>query len=275
MSDDFEHRFLDAGGIRTHYLEAGDSTAAPVILLHGGGAGADAFGNWRATLPHLAAHFHVFAVDMVGFGDSDKPAPPAFSYSQARRNEHLTDFIEALDIGPVHLVGNSMGGATSIGVAAARPELVAKLVLMGSAGLNAELTPALLPIVQYDFTAAGMRALIRALTADGFAVAEELVEYRLQRSLEPATRAAYAAIMGWVREQGGLYYDEHIIRAVRAPTLVVNGKDDLVVPVANAYRFLELIPNSWGYIIPHCGHWAMLEAPQDFVGATIRFLLSH
>jgi 2-hydroxy-6-oxo-6-(2'-aminophenyl)hexa-2,4-dienoate hydrolase len=78
--------------------------------------------------------------------------------------------------------------------------------------------------------------------------------------------------MAWIRDQGGLFYAEDDIRRVPAPTLVVNGKNDLVVPLRNAYRFLELLPNSWGYFIPHCGHWAMLEAPADFIAATSTFL---
>lgn len=267
-----QSRFVEAAGLNTHYFEAGSSDAPTVILIHGGGAGADAFGNWRATIPMLATGFHVIAMDMPGFGETDKPDPADFAYSQDMRNDHLTAFIEALGGGPVHLVGNSMGGCTAMGVAATRPELVDRLVLMGSAGLNAELSPALMPIVQYDFTPEGMRKLIAALTADGFVIDETLVDYRHSRSVEPATRAAYAATMGWIKQQGGLFYDEDFIRQVRAPTLVVNGTLDLVVPLANAYRFLELIENSWGYVIPHCGHWAMIEQPGDFIAATRAFL---
>ncbi len=267
-----DSNFLEADGVRTHYLEAGAADAPLLILIHGGGAGADATGNWRATLPVLAREFRIVALDMPGFGRSDKPDPAGFDYSQPARNRHLAAFIDALDAGPAHLVGNSMGGATALGVAVERPELVSRLVLMGSAGLNAALSPALMPIVEYDFTVAGMRRLIAALTADGFVIDDALVEYRHTLSIEPATRAAYGAIMGWIREQGGLYYADDYIRRVAAPTLVVNGKLDLVVPLANAWRFLELIEQAWGYLIPHCGHWAMVEAADDFAAITRRFL---
>jgi 2-hydroxy-6-oxo-6-(2'-aminophenyl)hexa-2,4-dienoate hydrolase len=164
------------------------------------------------------------------------------------------------------------GGATALGLAVDRPEIVERLVLMGSAGLNAEITESLKPIVFYDYTVAGMQQLIKALTGERFMVSDELVRRRHELSIEPDTRRAYSATMGWIREQGGLFYAEDYIRRVRAPTLVVNGKNDLVVPLRNAYRFLELIPNSWGYFIPHCGHWAMLEAPADFIAATSTFL---
>jgi 2-hydroxy-6-oxo-6-(2'-aminophenyl)hexa-2,4-dienoate hydrolase len=263
-------RFVDAGGIRTHYLEAGDPKAPTVVLMHGGGAGADATGNWRHTIPHLQRTHRVIAPDMVGFGRSAKPE--SFEYSQSARNKHLIDFFAALRLERAALVGNSMGGATALGLAMARPELVDRLVLMGSAGLNSEITEALKPIVFYDYTPAGMQKLIGALTGKRFSVSPELVQLRYEMSIDPDTRRAYTATMAWIREQGGLFYAEDELRRVSAPTLVVNGKEDLVVPMRNAYRFLELLPNSWGYFIPHCGHWAMLEAPADFVAATSSFL---
>jgi 2-hydroxy-6-oxo-6-(2'-aminophenyl)hexa-2,4-dienoate hydrolase len=263
-------RYADAGGVRTHYIEAGQGK--PLILIHGGGAGADAIGNWRTTLAEFARYFRVVAYDMVGFGDTGKPDPASFEYSQSARVSHLRDFLDALGIRNASFIGNSMGGCTALGLAVECPERVERLVLMGSAGLTTELHADLLPVIQYDFTRDGMLKLIRALTNEGFQPAPELVDYRLQKSLQPDCRAAYGATMKWIREQGGLFYAPEYISRVRCPTLVVNGKQDKVVPVANAYRFLELIENSWGYIMPHCGHWAMIERPEDFARACLRFL---
>jgi 2-hydroxy-6-oxo-6-(2'-aminophenyl)hexa-2,4-dienoate hydrolase len=270
MDQAFPSRYVDAGGIRTHYLEAGQGE--PVVLVHGGGAGADSYGNWRTVMPILAEHFHVVAVDMVGFGRTDKPAQAGFVYSQEARNRHLADFLDALALGPATLIGNSMGGATSIGVAVARPELVKRLVLMGSAGLNTKLHADLMPVINYDFTRDGMVRLIRALVNDKFVIDDALVSYRYALATDPDTRRAYVAMMGWIREQGGLAYDPAMLRRVKVPTLVVNGKMDKVVPLENAYTFLSLIDRSWGYIIPDCGHWAMIEHPRDFASATLNFI---
>jgi 2-hydroxy-6-oxo-6-(2'-aminophenyl)hexa-2,4-dienoate hydrolase len=269
-SSQWTSRYVDADGVRTHYLEAGDPAAPSVVLVHGGGAGADSTGNWRLTIPALAVDHHVVAVDMLGFGRTAKPED--IEYSQPARNRHLAAFLEALGLRRVPIVGNSMGGATALGVAMHEPELVDRLVLMGSAGLNAQITESLKPIVFYDYTLEGMHRLIEALTGSRFKVSEELVRLRYELSIEPETRRAYTATMEWIRRQGGLFYAEETIARVATPTLVVNGKNDFVVPLANAYRFLELLPNSWGYVIPHCGHWAMLEAPAEFVAATRNFL---
>ena len=145
---------------------------------------------------------------------------------------------------------------------------------MGSAGLNAEISESLEPIIHYDFTREGMQRLIGALTGPGYRADDALINRRYELSIEPDTRRAYKAAMNWIQAQGGLFYPEDALRTVTAPTLVVNGKEDRVVPLANAFRMLELLRNSWGYIVPHCGHWAMIEAPEDFAFATRSFVLS-
>jgi 2-hydroxy-6-oxo-6-(2'-aminophenyl)hexa-2,4-dienoate hydrolase len=269
----YESKYVTANGTKTHFIEAG--SGEPVVLLHGGGAGADSRSNWYKTIPQFANRFHVYALDLLGFGNTDRPDPAGFAYTQEARNDHMIAAIEALGAGPVNMVGNSMGGATTIGVAVKRPDLVKKLVLMGSAGISSgPMSPALSAIVNYDFTREGMVKVCQALANATFFIDPEMVDYRLALSTEPATRAAYSATMGWVKQQGGLNYDHDFIRKVKAPALVVNGKDDKVVPLANALTFLQLIEDSWGYIIPHCGHWAMLEYPDDFAGEVTRFLTS-
>lgn len=269
----YAKKFVDVDGIRTCYLEAGEGD--PLVLIHGGGAGANSYGNWFATIPMFALHFRTIAVDMLGFGDTDKPDEAGFEYSQQARNRHVAGFIRALGLSGASLVGNSMGGATAIGVAVDQPDLVDKLILMGSAGLNAEITPALQPVLNYDFTREGMIRLIKVLANPDFPITDEMVTYRWQNSVDPAAMRAYKATMQWVRQQGGLFYAEDYIARVSQPTLVVNGKLDQVVTLEQAGRFLELIDNSWGYIMPHCGHWAMIEYPDDFSAAVTSFIRSH
>lgn len=262
-------KFISTGEFKTHYIEAGSGD--PVILIHGGGAGADAVSNWSACLPLFAERRRAIAVDLVGFGRSDKPDPASFVYDQAARNHQIIAFIEALGLDKVDLVGNSMGGATALGVSMLRPDLVNNLVLMGSAGLAVPVSPELANILHYDFTVDGMRRIIAALANPGFHATDGQVQYRYQLSTEPDARAAYAATMGLVRE-GGMVYSEEAIRQVGVRTLVVNGKDDLVVPIQCAYKFLDLLTNSTGYLIPNCRHWAMLEYPELFSRVTLDFL---
>lgn len=268
-----QSQFIDVNGISTHYYEAGSGD--PLVLLHGGGAGADAYGNWRGCLQDFAKHFHIYAIDMIGFGFTDKPDPASFSYTQTTRVDHVGGFIQKLGLSNVNLIGNSMGGITSMGVSIENTDRVNKIVLMGSAGIKAPISDELKSIMNYDYTAAGMEKIVRGLTNPNFNFDPDIVSYRHQLSVDSATRAAYDAIMGWIREQQGLFYEEDYIARVSKPTLVVNGKLDKVVQLDCAYKLLELIKNSTGYILPDCGHWAMIEYPDKFARNTLSFLLNE
>lgn len=275
---------ITTGDFQTHYLDVGEGE--PVILLHGGGAGADGWSNWQHTLPAFSKRFRALAVDLVGFGRSGKPDPASFTYSQAARTRQLIDFIEALGLEKVSIVGNSMGGCTALGVAIERPDLLDNLVLMGSAGLggkpapkpaaspDAGSAPPISSILHYDFTEEGMRRIVSALTAPGYEAPEDQVRYRYELAVQPDTRAAYEATTAWVRENG-LKHPEEDLAKIKTRTLVVNGKNDKIVPVTTAYKYLELLENSTGYIVPNCGHWAMIEHPDLFARVTLDFLTAE
>ncbi|BCJ85210.1 alpha/beta fold hydrolase [Effusibacillus dendaii] len=130
---ELQEKYLNTNGIATHYWEIGSGEA--MILLHGGGAGADAFGNWSRIMPKFAeTGFRVIAFDAVGFGKSNKPDPQRFEYNLNARVDQLISLIRSLELDNVTLIGNSMGGATSLRAAKQQPELVQRLILMGTAG---------------------------------------------------------------------------------------------------------------------------------------------
>lgn len=264
-------QFVETCGYRTHYIEMGEGR--PLILVHGGGAGADARGNWEGlAMPLFAGNRRVIALDMVGFGDTLPDDHETFDYSPEARVLQLGAFIEALGLGPVDVVGNSMGGRTAVALASDRPELIDRLVLMGSAGLDHGMGGGLQALVTYDFTYAGMERIVEALTHDGFVADPAMVQYRLDLSCRDRNREAFKRTMGQIKERGGLWLDEARIAKVKHRALVVNGKGDKVVSVAQAVRYLELLDNSTGVLLPHCGHWAMIEHPQRFASIVRAFL---
>src|SRR5262245_55950028 len=109
-----ESKFIDALGMRTHYLEAGHGF--PVVLLHSGEFGGCAEASWEFTIPSLSEHFRTIAPDWLGFGESAK----IFSFEDMRglRIRHITAFLKALGIERAHFIGNSMGGGMLASVAA-------------------------------------------------------------------------------------------------------------------------------------------------------------
>lgn len=266
-----ESHYAETCGYRTHYIEAG--AGKPLLLVHGGGAGADCRGNWeKLAMPLLARHRRVIAIDMVGFGSSDAPSPDSFDYGPESRADQLIAFIEAMGLGPVDVVGNSMGGRTTLATAIRRPDLIGDFVLMGSAGVDRSMGGALAALTEYDFTYAGMERIVRALTNDHFQPDPQMVQYRLELSQQAAQAQAFGATMKALKQRSGLWIEDEEIASVKHRVLVMNGKDDKVVPVEHAYKFLSLLENSTGVILPHCGHWAMIEHPEKFAGIVQSFL---
>jgi pimeloyl-ACP methyl ester carboxylesterase len=263
-----------AGGIDTNYLEAGASAGphTPVVLVHGSGPGVSAYANWRLTIPGLAPHLRVLAPDLVGFGFTDRPA--GITYDMGTWVAHLVGFLDALGLERVSIVGNSFGGALAIRTAVEHPERVDRLVLMGAAGLSFPITPGLDAVWGYEPSVENMRALL-AIFADDQALAnDELAGVRYRASVEPGVQESYASMFPAPRQRwvDALATPEGKVRAIPHQTLVVHGRDDRVIPVANAIRLHELIDRSQLHVFGRCGHWTQIERAAEFNQLLVNFL---
>ena len=116
-----------------------------------------------------------------------------------------------------------------------------------------------------------MRPLVGVLTGPNFHVSDELIAYRHGLTMQPGAREASAAIAEHMKTDP-MTYPREAIAGVQTPTLVVGGKLDQIAVLARSYGYLELVPNSWGFVLPHTGHWVMMEAPREFVAVTTAFL---
>lgn len=270
-----EEKFITIKGIETHYWEAGQGD--PLILIHGGGAGADGYGNWHHIVGRFAEQgFRVFAYDMLGYGLSARPDPSSFEYSHAARVDQLVQFIDALELNHVSLIGNSMGGATALGVTNQRPEKIYKQVLMGASGRRRAVVDAgaLKTLSSYNNEKEQMRKIIRNLTNEQFEISEEMLDYRVKVANDPATSTAYKATMDYLQLNGLFIPDEDLIK-IKQKTLIVHGRNDNQVPLDISLQYEKLIENAWLYVIPNCGHWAMIEYPDEFVKLTLDFLKNY
>lgn len=255
---------IKAGGIRTNYHEVGDGEGAPVMLIHGSGPGVTAWANWRLVLPELAQHRRVIAPDMVGFGYTDRPA--GVRYELNTWCAHALDLLDALGIECAHLVGNSFGGALALALAARHPERVKRLVLMGSAGVEFDLTPGLEAVWGYTPSVANMRKLLDTFAEDRSLVSDELAELRYRASVRPGVQEAYSAMFPAPRQRWikALATPEAEISAITHETLIVHGRDDRVIPLDNALKLHRLIGSSQLHVFGHCGHWAQIEHNSRF-----------
>lgn len=258
-------------GMTTVWWAAGAANGArPLVLVHGGGAGADAIGNWFGVLPRLAERRRVYAVDLLGFGRSRHVGEAP--YDQSQRVRHLAGWCRELGIGSADWVGNSMGGATVLQLALDHPALAASIVLMGSAGLPIPVSPELHEILAYDTPdPEAMGRIVAGLTHRGYRPPPGMVQYRYELTDDRGRMARYVATMELVRE-GDMVLDADRLAEIEVPVQLLCGRDDRVVPFEAAIEFHHRLPDARLYSIPGCGHWPMLEHPEEFLAVAELFL---
>lgn len=262
---------IRVAGLDTHFHEGG--TGETVVFIHGSGPGVTAWANWRVVLPAVAERFHVLAPDLVGFGYSARP--PGATYGKELWVEHLLAFLDARGVKRASIVGNSMGGALALAVAVRRPELVHKLVLMGSVGLSFPITPGLDAVWGYEPSIEVMRSLIADCFAYDRSIAtDDLVRLRYEASVQPGFQESYGSMFPAPRQRGveDLATPEEQIAALAMPALLMHGREDRVIPMDVSLRLFNLIPNAELHLFGHCGHWTQIERRAEFTALVMDFL---
>lgn len=262
---------VDVDGIATNYIAAGQGE--PLILIHGSGPGVTAYANWRGVIPDLAEHFAVYAPDTLGFGYTDFPSD-INGFSMDRWVAHLIGFMDALGIARAHFIGNSYGGALTVALAIRHPDRVGRFVLMGAAGLPFPLTDGLAKVWGYQPSIEAMRDLMQTFAYDPALVKEEIVRSRYEASIRPGAQEAFSSLFPEPRQRwlDELAADEDDLRKLPHRALILHGRDDVIVPLAQSVRFNELIQDSDLYVFGQCGHWTQIEKRDKFVALVIPFL---
>ena len=257
------------------YLEAG--VGEPVVLMHGLGATKASF---LPTVAALAGSHRPIAIDLPGFGDSDKPLGAPYDARFFAR--WVEAFLDALELPRAHLVGNSMGGRVAIEVALRTPSRAERLVLLASslawlrprrwAGflrwVRPELgviQPAPRPVVE---------GIVRRLipgASDGWTAAG--VDEFLRAYLTPRGRAAFyaAARNVYLEDPDGDNGFWPRLRRLEAPALFVWGRRDTLVPIGFQRHVREAIPRA-RHLELDCGHVPQLERPRQLHAAMLAFL---
>ncbi|QBQ99604.1 alpha/beta fold hydrolase [Paraburkholderia pallida] len=262
-----------------HYEEAGQGH--PVILLHGSGPGATGWSNFRGNIEALARHFHVYAVDMPGWGQSD-----AATVEQLDHVDAAIQFMDALGIEKAAFVGNSMGGQTSLRLATEHPERITHLVTMGPPvgrmptlfGAGDGPSEGLKVLIQayQDASPQNMRRLVEIMVYDKARFATpDLCQARSDAALaRPEHLRNYVAglpkgapLPKWVKPE--------LLASIKVPTLLIHGRDDRVVSFETSLFLLANIPDSRLLLLNRCGHWAMIEHPDEFNRAVIDFIANN
>jgi pimeloyl-ACP methyl ester carboxylesterase len=230
------------------FWESRGGSGTPVVLLHGLGGSSD---WWRHNVAVLSERHLVSVVDLAGFGRSRfslrrSKLPHSFDEIAAL----LARWIESSFDGPVHLVGNSLGGQMAIHVAASRPELVRSLVLVDSTGIPFELAPG--AHIENIAMPHGWQSFLLILMRDLFRTGPATLARTFTRLLRNDARP--------------------LMRTLTMPVLLIWGEHDPLVPLTYARRMLGEIPHAKLRVIPRAGHVPMWENPRAFNETLLAFL---
>ncbi|NKS67035.1 alpha/beta fold hydrolase [Rhodococcus hoagii] len=269
---DFAVKTVDAAGIPTRSLQAGSGDEA-VVFLHGTSGHLEAFA--RNIAVH-AAHYECHAIDMLGHGYTGKPD---YAYEIPRYVEHLVNYLDAVGLDKVHLVGESLGGWVAAHLASEQPERVLSLQLLAAGGTVAN--PEIMERIRKSTTKAVQsddveltRARLRLLMHDPVDATEELVEARHRIYHQPdfvANIHNLLSLQDMETRQRNLLRPDRLAR-IQAPTLVVWGHENPFGDVPEAKKMAEDIPGAQLQLYPECGHWPQHEQAAMYNPLSLEFL---
>lgn len=271
-----EASIVNVAGVGTAVIDTGDTgngSLPPVLLLHGSGPGVSAAANWRPVIPALSAARRVIAPDQLGFGGT--ATGEQRTYGRAAWAEHALSLLDTLGVERVDVIGNSMGGAVALALAAARPSAVRRIVLMGTMGVAMALPEGLGTIWAYRPGVEAMREVIGLFAYNRGLITDELVQMRYEASQSPPVRDSWQAmfpepLQRWVDD---LALSGAELNGITQPVLMVHGRDDQVVPWrSSSGPMTDLLPDCRLHLIGGCGHWTMIEKTAEFLGVVEPFL---
>ncbi|MCV4342209.1 alpha/beta fold hydrolase [Pseudomonas capsici] len=257
--------FFEHDGCSLHYEEYGQGE--PVLLLHGLGSSCQ---DWEYQIPALAEHYRVIVMDARGHGRSDKPRE---RYSIKGFSADVEALIEHLHLGPVHIVGLSMGGMIGFQIAADQPGLLKSLCIVNSAPQVKVRSFGDLRQLIKRWTLArvvSMNTLGHALGKLLFPRPEQAelrqkMAERWSRNDKRAYLASFDAIVGWGVEKK--------LSRITCPTLIISADRDYT-PVALKEAYVRELPNARLVVIENSRHATPLDQPEQFNRTVLEFIAS-
>jgi pimeloyl-ACP methyl ester carboxylesterase len=272
-----QDKFVTVKDIRTRYWEMGDQGPA-VLLVHGLGGFIE---NWSKNIVPLSEHHRVFALDLLGFGQTDKIPLVNDIFLLA---QFINEFFYSLNIGKASLVGNSLGGGLALQFALDHPEKVEKLVLVDNAGMGKEVLldfrvctiPVLNKLLLRGSRESTLR-LLKKLVYDESKITPEFLDIAYKYGSAPGASASLLSTLcagiNFGGQKGSLIrLLQGRLNTLKAPALIIWGKQDEIIPVSHADIAAKMIPGARLEIIDNCGHIPMFECPEKFNSLVLDFL---
>ncbi|WIE49847.1 alpha/beta fold hydrolase [Pseudomonas sp. GM17] len=274
-------RMVQVGRRKIFISEMG--SGHPLLMLHGGGAGASGLSNYSRNIEALAQQFRVIVADMPGYGQSTKGVDRKDPFGDLAGA--MLGLLDSLNINSAHLVGNSLGGACALRMALDAPGRVSALVLMGPGGVNTTRslpTPGLKLLLDY-YTGEGpslakiTRFIREYLVYDDSQVSDAMIQERYQASIDPQVVAAPP-----LRRPQGIpnfrrwdFTRDPRLKSCQVPTLVLWGSEDKVNRPSGGEALRSRMPDCNLYLFSKTGHWVQWERADEFNAVTAAFLASR
>lgn len=269
----FRQGWIDAGGIRTRYVQAGPEDGPPLLMVHGTG------GSWECFCANLAAfskHFNCYAFDTVGAGFSSKPD---IDYEIPVYVEHVRSFMQAVGVDKASILGVSLGAWIAVRFALTYPEKTQSLMLVSAAGLltdaqtSSDIKGARYKAVD-DPSWENVSAVFKGLILEEQNRIDDFVGVRQAVYRQPGMRRAMEHILclqePGLRARNLIAEDEW--RSLQAPTLLIGAVDHKDIFLETAQRVSTLIPKAEYVEIRRTSHWSQFESPEAFNRAGLDFL---
>lgn len=265
ITDERTGRTIDLPSGEVYFNDIGEGH--PLVLLHGSGPGATGWSNFSENMKELGERFRCIAPEMPGWGRSC-----GSTFEDRRHDVTAIELLDALGIEKATFIGNSMGGATSVRVAARYPDRVSHLVTMGAGGPDVKIFGAgdgpteglkILNKAYLDPSPETMRELVEIMTFDPANATDELTK---RRSETARARPDHLKnfIDGMARPRDKFFATAEQAASIAAPALLIHGRDDRVVHYESGLQLVALIRNSRLVLLNRCGHWAQVEHPAEF-----------
>jgi pimeloyl-ACP methyl ester carboxylesterase len=275
--NDLKDRYVKVGSINTRYWAEGDKGPS-MVLIHGLGGSIE---NWVSNIGALAENHHVYALDLVGFGRSDKPEVP---YSVSYLKQFVIDFLALQGVEKATIVGNSMGGAVALHLAFSRPDMVDNIVLVDSGGFGTQVhinfRLVTLPLIGERLihpSRKGTIAVLNTIFFDPSVITEEMIDVGQEIATLPGCGQAFLTtarsfLSFWGQKRDFVRSITDNVHRLRCPTLIIWGKQDKVLPIEHAHVAASVVPNATLQVFDSCGHAPQAERPVDFNATVLQFL---
>ncbi|MEV5646797.1 alpha/beta fold hydrolase [Nocardia sp. NPDC052254] len=273
-------RFVDTIGYRTLIWDSHPDDSGKretVILLHGGGPGANAKSNWIEFIPEIAGDYRVIAPDLVGYGRTDHPEdmPGSLTGWIRMRIEQVLAVMDQLGIERAHLVGNSMGGSVAMHLVMTAPDRFDRISLMGSAGGESHPTTEVIKMVGFykDPSISALENLTKWFVHDESLLSASIADIVAERHREvmrSEVRRSYECFFSSSPTE--MAVPPSALRRMPHPFLVVHGREDRFVLPESSVFLQRHLPNAELHIFNHCGHWVQVEKRSAYADLLRRFL---